>query len=104
MNKTKCELSLHSLYIKCNISQFDFLTVDRCAGLIDQAVALNYAIGMFGLSPGHVDRRSSKLTEVDKAGGTGGCEGTKNTYRQRLHYCIDFFAQTEHGSLDVNPS
>ena len=35
--------------------QAEFLTIDWSAGLINQAVALDDAVGLFGLSPGHVD-------------------------------------------------
>ena len=49
----------------------EFLTIDRSGRLINQAVALNDAIGLLGLSPGHVDRSGGQLTEVDEAGSTG---------------------------------
>lgn len=35
--------------------QAEFLTIYRSAGLINQAVALDDAVGLFRLSPGHVD-------------------------------------------------
>lgn len=36
--------------------QAEFLTIYRSAGLIDQAVTFDDAVGLFRLSPGHVDR------------------------------------------------
>lgn len=48
----------------------EFLTIDRSAGLINQAVALNDAVGLLGLSPGHIDRSGGQLTEVDEVGST----------------------------------
>lgn len=48
----------------------EFLTIYRSAGLINQAVALNDAIGLLGLPPGHVDRGGGQLAEVDEAGST----------------------------------
>lgn len=50
--------------------QAEFLTIYWGAGLINQAIALNDAVGLLGLSPGHVDRSCGQLTEVDKAGST----------------------------------
>lgn len=35
--------------------QAEFLTIDWSTGFVNQAVALNDAIGLLGLSPGHVD-------------------------------------------------
>lgn len=49
------------------------LTIYRSAGLINQAVAFNDAVGLLGLPPGHVDRGGCQLAEVDEAGSAGGC-------------------------------
>ena len=46
-------------------------TIHRCAGLIDEAVPLNHAVGVHGLPPGYVYRRCGELTEVDEAGRAG---------------------------------
>lgn len=48
------------------------LTIDWCAGFVDQTVALNYAIREGGLAPGNVDRGGGQLAEVNEAGSTGG--------------------------------
>lgn len=50
--------------------QAGFLTVYWSAGLVNQPVAFDDAIGLFGLSPGHIDRRGGELTEVDVARST----------------------------------
>lgn len=52
--------------------QTEFLTVHRSAGLVNQAVSLNDAVGLPGLPPGHVDRGGCQLAEVDEAGSAGG--------------------------------
>ena len=48
------------------------LTVDGGVGFVDQAVALDDAVGIGGLPPGDVDRGGGELAEVDEAGGAGG--------------------------------
>lgn len=49
----------------------DFLTVDWSAGLINQTVAFDDAIGLLWLPPGHVYRSCGQFTEVDVAGSSG---------------------------------
>lgn len=56
----------------CLKLQTEFLTIYRSAGLINQAVPFNDAVGLLGLPPGHVDRSCCQLAEVDEAGGAGG--------------------------------
>lgn len=51
--------------------QAKFLTIYWSAGLVNQAVPLDDAVGLFGLSPGHVDRGGGQLAEVDEARSTG---------------------------------
>lgn len=58
---------------KCVTGKNERFTIYRCAGFIDQTVALDDAIRKGGLAPGHVDRGGGQLTEVDEAGGTGSC-------------------------------
>lgn len=53
--------------------QEEFLTIDWSAGLVNQAVALNDAVGLLRLSPGHVDRGGGQLTEVYVARGARSC-------------------------------
>ncbi len=48
--------------------QAELLTIYRSAGLVNQAVTLNDAVGLLRLTPGHVDRSGGQLAEVDKAG------------------------------------
>lgn len=60
--------------------QAEFLTVHRRAGLINQAVAFNDAIGLFGLSPGHVDRSGGQFTKVDEARCGGGFWSGENSW------------------------
>lgn len=66
-----------------------FLTIDWSAGLINQTVALNDAVGLLGLSPGHVDGTGGQLTEVDEAGSTrcfwGRKKKMKKINNERLH-------------------
>lgn len=47
------------------------LTIHRSAGLVNQAVAFDDAVGEGGLAPGHIDRGGGQLAEVDEAGSTG---------------------------------
>lgn len=51
-------------------SRQEFLTIYWSAGLINEAITLNDAVGLLGLSPGHIDRGCSQLAEVDEAGST----------------------------------
>lgn len=51
--------------------QAEFLTIYWSAGLVNQAVPLDDAVGLFGLSPGHIDRGGGQLAEVDEARSTG---------------------------------
>lgn len=50
--------------------QTEFLTIYWSAGLVNEAVTLNDAVGLLGLPPGHVDRGGGQLAEVDEAGST----------------------------------
>lgn len=50
-----------------------FLTIYRRAGLVDHTVSLHDAVGMLGLTPGHVDRGGGEFTEVDKTGSAWSC-------------------------------
>lgn len=56
------------------------LTIHRSAGLVNQAVAFDDAVGEGGLAPGHVDRGGGQLAEVDEAGRTRSCD----TGRERV--------------------
>lgn len=58
----------------------EFLTIHGRAGLVDHAVALDDAVGVPGLPPGHVDRGGGQLTEVNEAGRAGSWNG-RNTRR-----------------------
>lgn len=72
--------------------QAEFLTIYWSAGLINQAVTLNDAVGLFGLSPGHVDRSCGQLAKVDEAGSArcfwrgGGKKRRKEVMRVGSHY------------------
>lgn len=63
--------------------QTEFLTIYRSAGLINQAVPFNDAVGLLGLPPGHVDRGGCQLAEVDEAGSTG-CFWRKKGVEKRV--------------------
>lgn len=54
-----------------------FLTIHWSTGFVDHAVALHDAIGLLGLTPGHVDRGSGEFTEVNETGSTGSCGGNE---------------------------
>lgn len=80
--------------------QTEFLTIYRSAGLINQAVAFDDAIGLLGLPPGHVDRGGCQLAEVDEAGGTGGFwrggrGGRKVLTCAKLHIRMEAFVNSQ---------
>lgn len=58
-------------------SENESFTIHRCAGLIDQTEAFNYAVREGGLAPGHVDGGGGQLAEVDEAGSTGSWSKTE---------------------------
>lgn len=60
------------------------LTIYRCAGFVDQTVALDDAIREGGLAPGYVDGGGGQLTEVDEVGGTG----SWNIQRPEVKRCM----------------
>lgn len=66
--KASCGMSRHGRVVRL---QAKFLTIYWSAGLVNQAVPLDDAVGLFGLSPGHVDRGGGQLAEVDEARSTG---------------------------------
>lgn len=70
----------------------EFLTIHWSAGLVNQAVALDDAVGLLGLSPGHVDRSGGQLAEVDEAGSARRCRKEVMTVgslysTETKHYC-----------------
>lgn len=53
--------------------QAEFLTIYRSAGLINQTVTLDDAVGLLWLPPGHIDRGGGQLAEMDEVGGARSC-------------------------------
>lgn len=52
-------------------SRREQLTINRHAGLVDESVALEDAIGKDRLAPGDVDGGGGELAEVDETGSAG---------------------------------
>lgn len=89
-NKTKHQHRTHPLTFVLLNELLDWeVTFHRCAGFVDQTVALDDAVREVRLPPGHVDRGGGQLTKVDETGSAG-------SWKEAMSAC-----QMQHGGNSV---